>query len=335
MKPGVYITVDVECSMGGAWADPALRPVAPSRTVWGRFGDRKLGLPRIADILGEHGLKATFFVEAFMAEQGHPDGPEPICHYLLERGHDVQLHIHPNHKHYGMKQRGQDAPFTDQMADLPPQSQRELLKEGADRIEAWTGRRPVAFRAGNMGASEETLQQLPAARIRIDSSYTFPYLGGQCKFAERESYNGTKWYGDVLEVALSGFRQVRLPGLHPSKPLDLMGICFEECRDAVRQISAAGADSVLILHSFSLLKVRNVQYEGGRVNRIVSRRFARLCQWLAGNASQYPSYTFRGLAEALARGEYEAKAVPPCALHSPLRSLVRKAVQAYNGLHWT
>jgi len=51
MKPGVYITVDVECSMGGAWQNPDLRPVPPSRAVWGRYGHRELGLPRIVDVL--------------------------------------------------------------------------------------------------------------------------------------------------------------------------------------------------------------------------------------------------------------------------------------------
>jgi hypothetical protein len=38
MKPGVYITVDFECSMGGAWANPALRP-APRQERQYRFHD--------------------------------------------------------------------------------------------------------------------------------------------------------------------------------------------------------------------------------------------------------------------------------------------------------
>jgi len=335
VKRSVFITVDVECSMGGAWQNEGNAPVSPSRAVWGEYGNRRLGIPLIVDILKQHGLTATFFVEAFVAEQGYPGETEKICEYLLDHGQDVQLHVHPNHKHFGLKQQGKPHPFTDYMADLSPESQRGLLQEGSDRIQRWTGRRPVAFRAGNMGASEETLRQLAAVGIRIDSSYTFPYDGARCDFGPGEPYNGSKWYGDVLEVALSGFYQRKLPGLHPAKKVDPVSVSFAECRDAIRTICSAGADAVLILHSFSLFKRRNVQYDGGRLNRIVARRFRRTCRWLAENSERYGVRTCRELAAAVEAGSYEARAVPPCRLDRPLRAIVRKAVQGWNNLYWT
>ncbi len=334
MKPGIFITVDVECSMGGAWGDESLRPVPPARAVMGEYGDRQLGLPLICKILGEADLAATFFVEPFADEQGHPGEMERPCQFLLDHGQDVQLHVHPNHKHYGLHRSGLPYPFTDSMAELPRGQQRELLEEGAERLATWTGHRPVAFRAGNMAASEETLKALAEIGIRIHSSYAFPYAGGQCRFSPDDPYNGSRWYGDVLEVALSGFYQPRLPGLHPAKPLDLVGISFEECRDAVGRICDAGADAVVILHSFSLFKVRNFQYDGGRPDRIVTRRFRRLCEWLAGAADRWPTHTFFQLAEAIADNGYEAQAVPPPHLGGG-RALVRKAVQAVNNLYWT
>lgn len=333
MKRGVFLTFDVECSMGGAWRNPDLKPVPPSRAIWGQFDGRELGLPLIVDILRESGLAATFFVEAFTDEQGFPGQMEAVCQYLLDRGQDVQLHIHPNHKHYGLVQQGQPAPRTDAIASLEPSARLALLEEGSERLRAWSGSRPVAFRAGNMAASEETLEQLAQAGILIDSSYTFPYAGGQCHFRGDELYNGSKWYGRVLELALSGFRQASLPGVYPAKPLDLVGISSEECRDAIEAICGAGADAVVILHSFSLFKVLNVQYEGGRPNRIVTRRFRRLCQWLR-TRPDLPVYTCSQLAEAIREGSYQAAAVPPCRLVHP-RSLVRKAAQVWNHWHWT
>jgi len=334
MKRGVFVTVDVECSMGGAWGDGKLRPVPPSRAMMGRYDDRQLGVPLICDILAGSGLAATFFVEPFAEEQGNPGQTEPVCHFLLDQGQDVQLHVHPNGKHYGLKQQGKPFPFTDQLADLEPDAQRALLAEGCDRMERWTGTRPVAFRAGNMGADETSLRQMAAVGIRIDSSYAFPYLGGQCRFRDEQRYNGSKWYGDVLELALSGFYQPRLPALHAAKPVDLVGISFEECRDAIEQTHAAGADAVMILHSFSLFKVRDVQYNGGRLNRIVARRFRKLCRWLAENADEYPTYTFAQLAEAIDAGRYEAGAVRPCTLTSRWRPITRKVVQGINAIYW-
>ena len=318
--------------MGGAWGNPAIKPVPPARGVWGEYGPRKFGIPWIVEILEKSGLAATFFVESFMEDQGYPSEGEPICQYLLDHGQDVQLHIHPNHRHYGLKRSGLPAPFTDNIADLSPADQLALLHEGSERIQRWTGRRPVAFRAGNMGASEDTLRQLEAAGILIDSSYAFPYAGGQCRFNVEQLYNGSKWYGQVLEMALSGFRQPIILEMGRSKPLDLMGISFEECRNAIRLIHGAGADAVIILHSFSLFKVRNVQYDGGRPNWIVARRFRRLCEWLA--AEGLPVHTFSALATAVADKAYEVRHVPPCRLTHP-RAIVRKAVQAWNNLYWT
>ncbi len=330
VKPGVFITFDVECGMGGAWGDPTLRPVPPSRGVWGEFGSQKLGLPLIVEILEQHGLAATFFVEAFMEEQGHPGEGERICQYLLDHGQDVQLHIHPNHRHYGLKQRGQPAPFTDNIADLDPAGQLALLQEGSDRIQRWTGRRPVAFRAGNMGASEETLRQLEAAGIPIDSSYTFPYAGGQCRFGAGEPYNGSKWYGQVLEMALSGFRQPIISELGRSKPLDLMGISFEECRDAIRLICGAGADAVMILHSFSLFKVRNVQYDGGKTEPDRCPPVSPVLRVAGGGATAGLHFQRVGQQPSPTRHTRPGTCRPAGSSHP--RALVRKAVQAWNRL---
>jgi len=332
--PGVFITVDVECSMGGTRENPSLRPVPPSRAVMGEYGERQLGLPLMCEILGEADLTATFFVEPFADEQGHPGEMERPCRLLVDHGQDVQLHVHPNHWHYGLKQQGRPFDFTDCFAECAPEEQQHLLDEGCDRLQRWTGRRPVAFRAGNMGASEESLEHLAAAGIRIDSSYAFPYAGGQCRFRPGQPYNGSRWYGDVLEVALSGFTQPRFPGLHRSKPLDVGGISFAEMRRAIERITGAGADACLILHSFSLLKVRNVQYDGGRPDRIVTRRFRRLCRWLEAHRDTLPTYTFSDLARAVDEGRYEARSAPPPRL-SLGRALVRKAVQAYNRPYWT
>jgi hypothetical protein len=334
MKPGVYITFDVECSMGGAWQNPGLKPVPPRLGMMGEYGANRYGIPLICAILHQHDLKATFFVEPFNAELGYPGETEPVVQYLVEQGQDVQLHIHPNHIHYAQQQAGQLCVQSDQMADLSLEVQQQMLEEGARRLKEWSGTRPVAFRAGNMGASEESLNAMTAAGLWIDSSYTFPYIGAQCRFMEKQRYNGGKWYGDVLEMALSAYQQPKIPGLHPAKPVDLMGSSFEECREAVMKICDAGADAVLILHSFSLFKVRDKQYRDGRLNRIVKRRFEKFCTWLAINREAYPPRTFSDLARLVKEQNYQPKAVEPCTIKRPLRALTRKLVQGVNNIYW-
>lgn len=334
MKPGVFITFDVECSMGGAWANPDLKPIPPSRGMMGQYGNQAYGIPLICSILKQYDVKATFFLEPFNAEIGHKHQTKPVCDHLMEHGQDIQLHIHPGHYHYGCLQDGRPFKQTDQIAELDVSLQHDLLKEGAQRIKQWTGISPIGFRAGNMGASNQTLEAMKGTGIWIDSSYTFPYVGGQCLFEEKEEYNGSKWYGDVLEVALSAFKQPNWPGLYPSKPVDLMGSSFEECRDAVRMICDAGADAVLILHSFSLFKVRDVQYNGGRLNRIVTRRFERFCRWLSENRENYPARTFSDLGRMIRQDDYQPVHVEPCLIDRPIRALTRKVIQGFNNFYW-
>ena len=334
MIPGVFITFDVECSMGGAWNDPSLTPLPPRLGMMGEYGDKQLGIPLICDILDKSNLEATFFLEPFNAELGYPGETEPVATCLAEHGQDIQLHIHPNHIHYGQYKAGEEYQMTDQMADLSVDKQREMLIAGTELLEKWSGVRPIAFRAGNMGASEDTLLAMKAAGLWIDSSYTFPYVGGQCRFQEKSRYNGSNWYGDVLEVALSAYQQPNIPALHPAKPVDLMGSSFEECRDAVEMICDAGGDAVVILHSFSLFKVRDKQYRDGKLNKIVTRRFEKFCQWLDDNRQQYPPRTFAELGRLVKDDGYQPVAVPPCTINKPVRALTRKVVQGLNNFYW-
>lgn len=333
-KPGVFITFDVECSMGGAWKNPELNPIPPRLGMMGEYGQKKFGLPLICDILGRNNIKSTFFLEPFNEALGYPGETEPIARFLVKQGQDIQLHVHPNHVSYGRHKEGRPYQFTDQIADLSLADQKEILTSGADLLEAWAGVRPIAFRAGNMGASEETLAVLPDAGLWIDSSYTFPYVNGQCLFKDKELYNGAKWYGDVLELALSAYRQPDIPGLHPAKPIDLMGSSFEECRDAVQMICDEGADAVVILHSFSLFKVKDNQYNGGKLNRVVTRRFEKFCQWLSDNRAAYPPRSFSELGSMVQESGYQPRKIEPCMINRPVRAIVRKAVQGLNNFYW-
>jgi hypothetical protein len=184
-----------------------------------------------------------------------------------------------------------------------------------------------------MGASEQTLEALGAVGIPIDSSYTPAFAGGQCRFDAAERWNGSRWYDDVLEVALSAYRQPSAPLLHPIKPLDVVSISSGEMRDGIAAVIDSGVDAVVILHSFSLFKVRNVQYDGGRVDRIVTRRFRGLCRWLA-DRSTYAVETFASLARRVSMGEYQAQHSPLPRLGGLARAWTRKALQGINSLHW-
>src|SRR5689334_17621719 len=172
----VYFTVDTETSMGGAWANPAYSPLSPDLTVFGNYRSESYGIPLIMSILEEHGFRATFFTEVFCT---HNVGCEPVAAALKmiqSRGHDAQLHLHPEQRFYrefisGGQRREESLMFT-----FPVTEQIELIRDGINLFHQLCGKRPTVYRAGCYGASEVTLKALRENGIVIDASYNLAYL---------------------------------------------------------------------------------------------------------------------------------------------------------------
>jgi len=117
----VFITVDTEHSIGGAFMRKDARPVGNDRRVWGRIGTKVYGIPLIMDIADSFGLKLTFFVEVLNKYFFGENESREVCEYILKRGHDVQLHLHPNYLNFTLKDPRQRQ-FTDLIGRYPSTS---------------------------------------------------------------------------------------------------------------------------------------------------------------------------------------------------------------------
>lgn len=110
---------------------------------------------RILDLLHEHGVRGTFFVQGLVARQF-----PRLVQDIAAQGHEVQSHGHTHRPLYAMD----------------PAALRDELREARQAIEDACGRSPTAFRApdfsilrGNLWA----LEILAEAGFEIDSS-VFP-----------------------------------------------------------------------------------------------------------------------------------------------------------------
>jgi peptidoglycan/xylan/chitin deacetylase (PgdA/CDA1 family) len=118
------------------------------RMSWGEFGSR-VGVPRIADILRRHDVRASFFVPAVSAmlhegEQRH----------LAAEGHEIGMHgwIH------------------ELCANLPLEAERDLMFRAADTLERITGIRPSGHRTPGWDYSPNTLRIQRELGLLYDSS---------------------------------------------------------------------------------------------------------------------------------------------------------------------
>jgi len=84
----LIISVDVEALPARQESDHV------NRLIWGRFGDAEVGIGRMMQVAESHGVRLTFFLDYCEAAL-YPGAFERITAEIVRRGHDVQLHAHP------------------------------------------------------------------------------------------------------------------------------------------------------------------------------------------------------------------------------------------------
>ena len=284
-NPRVFITVDTEHSIGGAFRNPDLRPVGNMKRVYGNVNGKSYGIPLIMDIADQYGIKVVFFVEVLNKYVFGENETRAVCEYVLERGHEVQLHLHPHYLNFTEDCPGQ-LKFKDNLYHYSLDRQTELLCQGRLLLEKYGVVAPVAFRAGNYGFNRDTMTALLQAGFHFDSSYNYTFIKSPQGF-DGTVLNDAQEFDGVWEFPITNFFQT-LPNRRP-KPLDLNGCSSNEM---IRTLKWAASTKKLknitiILHSFSFLEPLDVQYEMVRIRRYVINRFERLCQFLFENRDDY------------------------------------------------
>lgn len=122
--------------------------VSIGRLSWGQFGHRA-GIPRIRQVLAAHGVPASFYVPAVIA-QIYPDEQRA----LIDDGHEIGIHgwIHELN------------------SVLEAHEERDLMLRAADVLEKITRKRPVGMRTPSWDFSDATLSIAKEMELLYDSS---------------------------------------------------------------------------------------------------------------------------------------------------------------------
>ena len=269
----VMITVDTEFASGyvasgedGSCAENFARCLScktPSGPV---------GIGYQMRVLDRHGLKAVFFVDPMPALLWGDDAVSQIVKPILARGHDVQLHLHTE-----WLALAENSPFAARrsgrnLSDFTCDEQEVLIGWAAERLVAAGAQYPVAFRAGNYGANDDTLRALARLGIAFDSSFAPALIGGDCRIGLGPE--------NLLPVSREGVREVPISAIAARAGLrhaQLTALSLSELKAAIRHARAQDWRAfVLVSHSFELMN-----RDRGIANRVVQRRFEALCRWLA------------------------------------------------------
>jgi peptidoglycan/xylan/chitin deacetylase (PgdA/CDA1 family) len=121
---------------------------AVGRLAWGEFG-RRVGVPKILQVLARHNVPASFFMPAVCALIDPSEAPR-----IRDSGHEVGMHgwIHENN------------------SKLDANTERDLMLRARDLLHQQLGYAPVGFRSANWDLSPHTIEIAGDMGIEYDSS---------------------------------------------------------------------------------------------------------------------------------------------------------------------
>lgn len=310
----LLITVDTELSallhQRGVSLDDNIRS-----SIWGDANGGRYGIGWQMDQLEEYGLKGVFFLDPMPALVFGPDFLKPIVAAIVERGHEVQLHVHSewlaDAAHSPVQGRtGRN------IGDFSLEDQLVLLHRARTWLEDAGAPSINAFRAGNFGANDDTLRALAQLGIAWDSSVNPAYHQYGCRITGARALTGITRQLGMLEAPVSGI--IDRPGSF--RPAQLCAMSATEMRAGLRHAVQQGHGAFIALtHSFEMLS-----RDRRRPNHAVMRRFTALCREAARLPAIRPA-GFHDLPPELADEHAEPTLLPP----NRMRTAMRQAQQIW------
>jgi hypothetical protein len=271
----VFITIDTEYS-SGLYTGPgrADRAENYARSIACITPGGPAGISHKLALLNQYGQKAVFFVDPMPALVWGVAAIEDIVAPIVAAGQDVQLHCHTE----WLAIAGAANPLASgrtgtYIADFPFEEQCALIDYARTTLMAAGAPAPVAFRAGNYGANDDTLRSLAQLGIFYDSSHCPALTDGACRISLGPEARDPLGHMGVIEVPVGSIGTLDRGQRHAQ----ITALTLAEMLAAIRHARATGRESfTLVSHSFELINRRKLA-----VNRVVRRRFTGLIRALA------------------------------------------------------
>jgi hypothetical protein len=316
----VFITVDTEYSSGLYRRGIATDLGANFDTTIACRGLKgEAGIHYQMDVFDRYGLKAVFFVDPMPSLVWGQEAVDRVVQPILERGHDVQLHLHTEWLDFAKEDlvgasRGQH------LKNFSYDEQLILLEYAIERLMAAGAAFPVAFRAGNLGANNDSLRALATLGIRYDSSFTPAMTNSACAITLSRQTHFPCHYNGVIEVPIGSIGAYNGRQRHAQ----ITALSQSELIAAVAHGAAHDWPSfVIISHSFEMFNRDKL-----RCNRILMDRFEGFCAWLQKQAN-IDTATFKDVVSGKVSLDPRSDDNIPAQLlpHNPLRTAYRYAEQ--------
>ena len=315
----VLITTDTEVwPQDPDWRDNNLL-YDIDRDIFGQTNEGEYGIRYQMDMFNRHGLKGVFFLESLFAAAVKKNPLPHIVSTIQDKGHEVQLHLHSE---WLQHIENAPLPMKQHIKDYSESEQSYLIKQGLENLSSSSANKVNAYRAGNFGANNHTLRALYENTISYDSSYNYCYLNSSCSIEANQMLSQPVEMEDVVEIPVTHFQD--MPG--HNRPLQLCACSFSEIKNVLDTAwEKKWKTVVLVSHGFELIK----RLEGNataKPNRLLIKRFEKLCHYLGSNQNRFRTVGFHDLND----DDLPKEPVSDNIKSNPLRTLLRSGEQFFS-----
>lgn len=269
----LVVTIDVEALPGRQSEDHV------ERLIYGNFPGRgRAGIVEMMDIADRHQVKLTFFLDV-LEEVLYPTQIEAAAELIVRRGHDLQLHTHPEQMPRAFFAKlGFPRKASNELSEAEADA---LFREVRNIVADWKVPPFIAYRAGSYRYSQGLVQAMPKAGIAF--SFNYNIAGRSQHGLGLANVAMFRWENDVVEIPVSYVDQ---PEAAPVRFDDSVCIAGAGPRDAYALISRfqqqwrSSNVLVMMMHSWSLLdldsRTDHFEYRGPDKTRAFDRFLASL-----------------------------------------------------------
>lgn len=284
----VFFSVDVEIWCDG-WLDIDKKfPAAFRKYIYGSGLGGGYGLPYQLDVLNDHGLQGVFFIEPLFSTRFGAQPLAEIIGLIQQKKQEIQLHLHTEWVDEakqpllpGITAKRQHLRY------FSKEEQTALVKVGLKLLTQAGANNINAFRAGSFAFNRDTLSALAANGIEFDSSYNASYFGADSGVMPGVPIVEPMECDGVFEYPMTVFKD----GTRSLRHAQLTACTYQEMEGLLWQALESKRTSFVILsHGSELLnRAKN------RPDKVVVKRFRKLCAFLEQNRDSFHARGFNGL----------------------------------------
>lgn len=273
----VLLTVDTAL----AW------PPGPEGVRWeaayqGAYEAAGVGIRYQLRILAQYALKACFFVDPMPACAFGIEPVRRMVEPILEAGQEVQLHLQPVWAG-GCGGRGDGDPY---LAGHDIETQRDLIRRARDLLMEAGVPDPIAFRAGDHAANDDSLRVLADLGFRFDSSHDGQHHPWPSAIALPREQIAPILHQGVVEVPVTV-----IGGSGGPLALRICALSLGEIKAAILHAAEQRQPVVTIVTGSGELANR----AGTAPNKVHVKRFEDLCAFLSKERKRFPTAFFTEL----------------------------------------